>query len=261
MPPKRQDGRMRVIIENVTPRVDDGAYPIKRIIGDTVTVEADVFTDGHDAISCVLLYKKESDSQWIEAPMEPLVNDRWQGSFTVQELGRYLYTVSAWIDRFQTWSHALSKRVEANQDVTIDLISGAEMVAAAGKHASPKEAGWHEIYAESVRAGGPDGIARATSAQLAGLMQRNAERLFACTCEQEFGALVDRERARFGAWYELFPRSTSPVPGHHGTFKDVEARLPYVAAMNFDVLYLPPIHPIGTSFRKGKNNSIVVTPG
>jgi starch synthase (maltosyl-transferring) len=257
MLPERQEGRTRVIIENVTPRVDDGAFPIKRILGDTVVVEADVFTDGHDAISCALLYKKEGDSKWTEAPMEALVNDRWRSSFKVQELGRYLYTVSAWIDRFKTWSHALAKRVEANQDVTIDLIIGAEMIAAAGKHASPQEAGWHELYAESVQAGGPDGVARAASAELAGLMQRNAERLFASTCEQEFGVLVERERARFGAWYEMFPRSTSPVPGRHGTFKDLEARLPYVAAMNFDVLYLPPIHPIGRSFRKGRNNSTI----
>src|SRR5512136_3112214 len=193
MPPKRQDGRMRVIIENVTPRVDDGAFPIKRILGDTVTVEADVFTDGHDAISCVLLYKQEGDSKWTEALMEPLVNDRWRGSFKVQELGCYLYTVSAWIDHFKTWSRALAKRVEANQDVTVELAIGAEMIAAAGKHAPPKEAAWHEIYAESVQAGGPDGIARALSAELPNLMRRHAVRLFARTYEQEFGIVVDRE--------------------------------------------------------------------
>jgi starch synthase (maltosyl-transferring) len=255
-----EDGRTRVIIENVTPQVDNGAFPIRRIVGDTVTVEADVFTDGHDAISCALLYKKEGDPEWTEAPMEALVNDRWQGSFQVQELGRYLYTVSAWVDRFKTWSHALAKRVEANQDITIDLIIGAEMIAAAGKHAPPREAGWHEIYAESVRAGGPDGIGRALSAELADLMRRHAVRLFARNCEQEFGVVVDRECARFGAWYELFPRSTSPVPGRHGTFKDLEARLPYVAGMGFDVLYLPPIHPIGRIFRKGRNNSMIAGP-
>jgi starch synthase (maltosyl-transferring) len=258
--PERQEGRTRVVIENVTPRVDDGAFPIKRIVGDTVIVEADVFTDGHDAISCVLLYKQEGDSQWTEAPMEALVNDRWRGSFRVPKMGRYLYTVSAWIDRFKTWSRALKKRVEADQDVTIDLIIGAELIAAAGQHASPQEVSWHAIYAESVRAGGPDGIARAVSAELAGLMQRNAERRFACIYERELGVLVDRERARFGAWYEMFPRSTSPVPGRHGTFKDLEARLPYVASMNFDVLYLPPIHPIGRSFRKGRNNSTTASP-
>jgi starch synthase (maltosyl-transferring) len=120
-----------------------------------------VFADGHEADLCALLYKKEGEPEWTEAPMEPLVNDRWQGSFKVQELGRYLYTVSAWIDHFGSWSHALAKRIEANQDITVDLLIGAEMIAAAGKHAPPKEAAWHEIYAESVRAGGPNGIARA----------------------------------------------------------------------------------------------------
>jgi starch synthase (maltosyl-transferring) len=267
VPQKGQDGRTRAIIENVTPRVDDGAFPIKRIVGDTVTVEADVFTDGHDAISCALLYRKlvdplpdQGDAEWTEVPMEPLVNDRWQGSFQVHELGRYLFTVTAWVDRFKTWSRALAKRVEANQEVLIDLIIGAEMIAAAGRNAPPKQAGWLEMYADAVRAGGSNGIARALSAELADLMQSHAERLFPRHCEQDFSVLVDRERARFGAWYELFPRSTSPLAGRHGTFKDLEARLPYVASMNFDVLYLPPIHPIGRGFRKGRNNSTVPGP-
>lgn len=260
MRPDQQEGRTRVIIENITPRVDGGEFPIKRIAGDTLIVEADIFTDGHDAIACVLLHKKMGDPGWTEAPMEALGNDRWRGSFQVPEVGNYLYTVSGWVDRYKTWSHALAKRVEAGQDVTVDLMIGAEMIAAAGKHATPKEAGWHELYAEAVRAGGPEGIARATSAELAGLMHRNAERFFAATCPQEYSVLVDRERARFGAWYELFPRSTSPVPGKHGTFKDLEARLPYVAEMNFDVLYLPPIHPIGRNYRKGRNNSTTAGP-
>ena len=156
-----QDSRTRVIIENVTPRVDCGEFPIKRIVGDTVVVEADVFADGHDAISCVLLYKREGEPGWTEAPMEPLINDRWQGSFVVQEQGRYLYTVSAWVDHYKSWAHALAKRVEANQDITVDLAIGAEMIAAAGKRAPAREAGWHDIYAESVRSGGKDGIERA----------------------------------------------------------------------------------------------------
>ncbi len=255
-----QDGRTRVVIENATPRVDCGEFPIKRVVGDNVVVEADVFADGHDAISCALLYKKEGDAEWSEAPMEPLVNDRWQGSFVVQELGCYFYTVRAWVDHFSSWSHALAKRVVANQDITIDLIIGSELIAAAGKHAPGSEATWHEVYAESVRAGGPVGLERAASAELAGLMRRHAERRFAFTYGQILAIVVDRERARFGAWYELFPRSTSPIPGRHGTFQDLEARLPYVASMNFDVLYLPPIHPIGRSFRKGPNNSTTAGP-
>ena len=256
-----EDGRTRVVIENVTPRVNDGAFPIKRVVGDAVMVEADVFADGHDAISCALLYKKEGAAEWIEVPMEPLINDRWRASFTVQELGRYLYTVTGWVDHYKSWSHALEKRVQANQDITVDLIIGADMIAAAGRNAPPQEAAWHAIYAESVRAGGPEGIARASSSELASMMRRNAERNYAGTGEQPFVVLVDRERARFGAWYECFPRSTSPVPGRHGTFKDLEARLPYIASMNFDVLYLPPVHPIGRSFRKGPNNTTIVAAG
>jgi starch synthase (maltosyl-transferring) len=255
-----QDRRTRVVIENVTPRVDDGEFPAKRVLGDTVIVEADVFADGHDAIAAALLYKREGESEWTETPMKPLVNDRWQGSFIVQELGRYVFTVKAWIDHFGSWSLALVKRIEANQDITVDLLIGAEMIAAAGKHAPAKEASWHGLYAESVRAGGPEGIARAGSAELASRMRRHAERRFACTYDKTFGIVVDRQRARFGAWYELFPRSTSPIPGLHGTFQDLEARLPYVASMNFDVLYLPPIHPIGRSFRKGPNNSTTAGP-
>ncbi|MBN1249528.1 MAG: DUF3416 domain-containing protein, partial [Anaerolineae bacterium] len=261
-----REGRARVVIENVTPRVNAGShqradgFPIKRVVGDTVTVEADVFADGHDEISCEVLYKKEGAPDWIRAPMAPLGNDRWRGSFKVKEMGRYLYTVTGWVDRFKSWSHDLAKRVEADQDVTVELVIGAKLIAEAGKHAPSKEAGWHEIYAESVRAGGPEGIERALSAELAHLMERNAERRFARVYDHAFAVTVDRERAQFGAWYEMFPRSTSPEPGRHGTFKDLEACLPYVASMNFDVLYLPPIHPIGRSFRKGPNNTMGAGP-
>jgi starch synthase (maltosyl-transferring) len=250
-----QDGRTRVIIENITPRVDDGEFPIKRVVGDNISVEADVFTDGHDSISCALLYKRQGEADWVEVPMEPLGNDRWQGAFRVDRLGQYLFTVTAWVDRFETWSHALAKRVEAGQDLSIDLLIGAELIVAAARNAPAKQAGRLGMYAETLRAGGHDAVEGALSAELAHLMDSHAERLFAHTAERTFGVLVDRQRARFAAWYELFPRSTSPMPGRHGTFKDLEARLPYVASMNFDVLYLPPIHPIGRCFRKGRNNS------
>ncbi|MGE5134945.1 MAG: maltotransferase domain-containing protein, partial [Gemmatimonadota bacterium] len=173
----------------------------------------------------------------------------------------YLYTVCGWIDHFKSWARDLKKRVDAGQDVAVDLIIGADMIAAAAVHAPPREAAWHEIYAESVRGGGPDGIARALSAELGRLMRAHAERKYACTQEPALEVVVDRERARFGAWYELFPRSCSPVPGKHGTFRDVEKRLSYVSAMGFDVLYLPPIHPIGHTERKGRNNALHAGPG
>ena len=255
-----EEGRKRVIIESVAPEIDAGQFPIKRIVGDTVVVEADVLTDGHDAISVVLQYRTEAGTQWTEVPMEPLVNDRWRGTFKVQELGRYRYTLLAWVDQFKSWSRDLAKRVEAGQDVTLDLLIGAGLVEAAGKRAPLIHAGWLRTFAEAMRAGGADGARQALSAELAALMYRHAERLVATKYEKELTVVVDRQRARFGAWYELFPRSASSSPGQHGTFKDVEARLPYIASMGFDVLYLPPIHPIGRSFRKGRNNSTDPTP-
>jgi starch synthase (maltosyl-transferring) len=255
-----EEGRNRVIIEGVTPEIDGGGFPIKRIIGDETVVEADILTDGHEALSCALLYRKESDPKWNEVPMEPLGNDRWRGSFRTHELGNYRYTLKGWIDHFKSWSHDLGKRVEAGQDVSIDLLIGAELVERASKQASPMDSSLLLGFAEALRAGGSKGVQAALSTELARLMSIHGERRYPTTYDKELSIMVDRERARFGAWYELFPRSTSPVAGQHGTFKDLEARLPYVASMGFDVLYLPPIHPIGRQFRKGRNNSIVVAP-
>jgi starch synthase (maltosyl-transferring) len=256
-----EEGRGRVVVEGVAPEIDGGMYPIKRVAGDTVVVEADAFTDGHDAISVVLLYRREGDGAWAETPMEFLNNDRWRGSFVVAELGRYRYSVMAWVDHFKSWSRDLAKRVEADQDVTVDLLIGAALIDAASRRASAIDTPRLQAYAQVLRAGGPEGARSALAAELAELMYRHAERLFATTYPKELLIWVQRERARFSAWYELFPRSCSAEPGRHGTFKDVEARLPYVAAMGFDVLYLPPIHPIGRSFRKGPNNTVVAQPG
>jgi len=256
---RAEEGRSRVVIEGVTPEIDCGEFPIKRIVGDKVVVEADAFTDGHDALSLVLRYRKESGKDWTETPMEPLVNDRWRGSFAVTELGRYCYTLVGWVDHFKSWARDFAKRVAAGQEVTLDLQIGAALVEEAAKRATAIDAGRLEMYAEVLRAGGPEAARQALAVELAELMYRHAERRYATSYEQEPAVVVDPERARFGAWYELFPRSCALEPGKHGTFADVEARLPYVASMGFDVLYLPPIHPIGRSFRKGRNNSI--TPG
>ncbi len=255
-----EEGRNRVIIEGVTPEIDGGRFPIKRITGEETIVEADILTDGHDALSCALLYRKEGDSYWTEAPMQALGNDRWRGSFIVQELGRYQYTVQGWVDHFKTWSRDLAKRVQAGQDVTVDLLIGAEMVESAHQHASQMSATWLDTYAKALRAGGEDAAHQALSPELTRLMATYGKRVFVTTYDKELEIVVDRERARFGAWYELFPRSCASVPGQHGTFKDVEKRLDYVAAMGFDVLYLPPIHPIGQSFRKGRNNTTEAGP-
>ena len=256
-----EEGRSRVIIEAVQPEIDGGRFPIKRIVGEDTVVEADILADGHDALSCRLLYRREAETEWSEAPMEPLGNDRWRGSFRVQELGRYRYTVLGWVDHFKSWSRDLEKRVQAGQDVTIDLLIGAEIVEGAARQASSMNAKWLSIYADALRAGGDEGTKQALSLELARLMSICGERHFVTTYDKDLVVVVDRERARFGAWYELFPRSCATEPGGHGTFKDVEKHLEYVAAMGFDVLYLPPIHPIGISFRKGRNNSTIATAG
>lgn len=254
------DGRSRVVIEDIVPAIDGGRFAIKRVVGDEVVVEANIAADGHDAISCVVLYRKEDAASWLEAPMEALGNDRWRASFTVNELGGYVYTVQAWVDHFKTWARDFAKRVKAGQDVSVDLLIGAELVAAAQKRATPADAGSLALFEDALRAGGPEASRQALSDELARLMALHAERSFATTYSAELPVVVDRVRARFAAWYELFPRSCSPVRGKHGTFRDVEERLPYVAGMGFDVLYMPPIHPIGVSFRKGPNNATVSGP-
>lgn len=255
------EGRNRVIIAGVSPEIEGGRFPIKRIVGDEVQVEADILTDGHDAISAVLLYRKEDDAQWGEAPFAPLGNDRWRASFKVEQLGRYCYTVQGWVDHFKTWSRDLAKRVDAGQDVSVDLAIGANLAAEAARQATGTDAKWLTTFVETLQSGESDAARHALSGELARLMDIYAPRGYVTTYDRELWVVVDRERARFGAWYEMFPRSCAAGPGKHGTFKDVEARLPYVASMGFDVLYLPPIHPIGTSFRKGKNNTTTPAPG
>jgi starch synthase (maltosyl-transferring) len=258
-----QKSQTRVIIEGVKPEIDSGRFPIKRVVGEKVTVEADIFTDGHDAISAMLLYRKEADSQWKEVPMEFLINDRWRGSFGVTELGRYRYTLTAWVDSFKTWRQGLAKKVEAEQDVSLELLVGANLIAEAAQRAvGPSSQTLQEWASElrSIPAPAPARIELALSDAVLGMVNRHPDRRFSQTYPRELEAVVDRQKARFSTWYEMFPRSCSPEPGRHGTFKDCETRLPYVASMGFDVLYLPPIHPIGQTKRKGKNNSLIALP-
>jgi starch synthase (maltosyl-transferring) len=250
------EGRRRAVVEGVTPHVDDGRFPIKRSVGDVVVVEADAFVDGHDTVSVVLAHRRVSDAGWTESPMESLGNDRWRGEFTVKELGRHAYTIVAWVDAFGTWRRDLAKRVEAHQDVSVDLLVGAALVAAAAERAGTEDAARLRDWAAELAGDGPAIVraSRALEEELAILMARNPDRRYATTYDRVLEVVVDPVRARFSAWYELFPRSTAPEPGRHGTFRDVMERLSYVAELGFDVLYLPPIHPIGRTFRKGPNN-------
>jgi starch synthase (maltosyl-transferring) len=253
----------RVIIEGVEPEIDNGRFPIKRVIDEKVTVEADIFADGHDVISALLLYRDERDSEWVEAPMEPLGNDRWQGSFAVSELGRYRYTITAWVDHFKSWQQNLGKRVQAGQETSIDLLIGAQLILEARQRA-PKSMGkkmgkWASTL-QSRQVSERAKVKLALSNELSGFVNKYPDRRLATIYPEELVVMVDRERARFSAWYEMFPRSCTPESGRHGTFKDCEAQLSYVADMGFDVLYFPPIHPVGHTHRRGRNNNPVTDP-
>lgn len=260
------DGRSRVAIEDVTPQLDEGRFPIKRTVGERVVVEADLFADSHVLLSAVIKYRPETAADWMEAPMIRLANDRWQGQFTVSQIGVWVYAIEAWVDRFKSWRDDFRKKAAAGQSLPIELATGAKLVeeAARGAPAAAAErlTRWAlELSApELAAAPAVTVIETALDESLGNLVLRHAPRLFASTLRQAFRVVVDRERARFGAWYEMFPRSFAREPGRHGTFKDCEAQLPRIAKMGFDVLYLPPVHPIGRSFRKGRNNNPVCQP-
>ena len=246
----------RVVIETVQPQIDSGRFPARRAIGETVVVTADIFADSHDRISAELMFRKTPDARWQRRPLELLGNDRWQGAFRVSELGVYEYTVRAWIDHFATWVELLRKKEAAGQDLAVDLLEGAEQVAAAATRASASEADRLTRIAQFLRGQERtiDRVKMAFDPDLGRLMAGCPDRRQETAYGRLLRVQVERPRARFSTWYELFPRSCSTEPGRHGTFQDVIARLPYIAAMGFDVLYLPPIHPIGRSHRKGKNN-------
>lgn len=255
------DGRARVVIDAVRPIVDGGQFAIKRVIGERVDVEADIFADGHDELSALLLFRKGEQGDWTELPMVPSVNDVWRAAFPVTDLGDYYYKVQAWVDRFRSWRRAMEKKLAAEQDVAVDLLVGAELVAEAAARASGGDRKTLADWATELRGEIETASALALSDALVELVAKYPDRRWALTYEKQLRVNVEREKARFSAWYEMFPRSCAATAGVHGTFKDCIAWLPYVASMGFDVLYLPPIHPVGLSFRKGKNNSPDALPG
>jgi starch synthase (maltosyl-transferring) len=255
--PKPENGRARVVIEGVRPQIDGGRFAIKRVIGDRVRVEADVFGDGHDLVRAHLLHRRAGDAQWRWQDMSALGNDRWAASFPVEQIGSYEYTVGGEVDHFQTWRSELKKREDAGQDLDLPLKTGALLIEAGAERASKSDAAKLRAFAEQVRAGS---TAAAYGPELLELMHRYPQTELQTHYERILSVWVDRERARFSSWYELFPRSWGK-PGQHGTLRDVAANLDYVSDMGFDVLYLPPIHPIGRSFRKGKNNTTEARPG
>ena len=262
MPEEQVDGRRRVVIESVRPQVDGGRFSIKRVAGETVVVEADVFADGHDQVACQLLHRRENETAVQSSPMVSVGNDRWRGEFPVLNVGRYEYTVEGWIDRFTTWRNDLIKRIAAGQDVHIELLIGAQIIEDVTARATGEDAELLRRATKRLR-DKKDKESRKNTAldvELLNVVQRYPERNLVTQFEKQLTVVVDRERARFSTWYEVFPRSCSTEPGRHGTFRDCEGRLPYISSMGFDVVYLPPIHPIGRTFRKGKNNSVSAQP-
>jgi starch synthase (maltosyl-transferring) len=252
-----EEGRKRVIIEGVKPEIDCGRFPIKRVVGEKVVVRADIFSDGHDALSAVLLHREIGAAGWTETPMKFLVNDRWEGTFEVSEQGSYRYSIEAWVDHFTTWRIDLKKKASAGIDVSLDLLVGSELVEEAAARASGPDASRLAELTAALRT--PQGMQSRLDIvfgdELQSLMRKYPDKRFATKYEKDLLVSVDRPKALFSTWYEIFPRSCSSQPGRHGTFADCMERLDYIASMGFDVLYLPPIHPIGTTNRKGKNNA------
>ena len=252
----------RVIVEGVHPEVDGGRFPIKRTVGEEVIVGADIFADGHDTLAAALLYRKRGEPEWLEVPMEPLGNDRWQARFRIEELTPYEYTIESWVNRFGSWRHELSKKFGAGQDLKSELLEGAALVREALLRAPEAADDDHRVLSETAASladealGQPERVAAALKVAVESAMARFVDRSLATRYARELQVTVERERARFGAWYEMFPRSSGSNPDRSGTFKDAEERLPYIASMGFEVLYLPPVHPIGRAFRKGRNNTL-----
>jgi starch synthase (maltosyl-transferring) len=254
---KPADGRSRVVVQRVTPQIDGGRFAVKRVVGDLFRVEADVFGDGHDLVRARLLYRRRDQAEWQAEEMRPLGNDRWAASFAVEELGYYEYTVAGEIDHFGIWRSELKKRQDAGQDLDLPLKTGATLIEQIAQRAGKQEAAELREFAQRVRGGSTEAAFDPT---LLAMVQRYPDSEFETRYEPLLRVWVDRERARFSSWYELFPRSWGQ-PGRHGTLRDVAGQLDYVAEMGFDVLYLPPIHPIGRSFRKGRNNTTEAAAG
>lgn len=244
-------------IEDVYPLIDGGRFPIKRIVGERVEVWADIFRDGHDVVAAALVWRREQDLAWRREAMSHHSNDRWGGSFLPDAPGRYVYAIEAWTDEFATWRHGFELKQKAGADLTMDAIEGAGLLTKAqdgGYSAAAIILRQCEAFLQTGEA------APLLTAELKQAMAESQLRPD-LTRSQLFPLMIDRPRARTGAWYEMVPRSQGKTPGEHGTFVDCVERLPDIAAMGFDVVYLTPIHPIGQANRKGRNNAVISAEG
>jgi starch synthase (maltosyl-transferring) len=244
-------------IENVYPLIDGGRFAVKRIVGERIEVWADIYRDGHDVMTAALVWRLEQDREWRREPMTHQGNDRWSGSFVPDASGRYVYAIEAWTDEFATWRRGFELKQKAGIDLTLDAIEGAGMLTKAQSGSDAAAAVILKQCEDYLQTGE---AAPLLTDELTGAMAESQLRPD-LTRSQLFPLMVDRPRARAGAWYEMVPRSQGQIPGQHGTFKDCIARLPDVAAMGFDVIYLTPIHPIGHTNRKGRNNAVTAAEG
>lgn len=245
----------RVVIENVRPEIDGGRFPVKRCPGESITVQAQIHADGSDVLAAVIQYRLSKDKDWQEVPLESLNagKDLWQGRFTVEALGRYDYTLVAWIDSFGTWRRDVMKKSQAGQEVSSELLEGARIIRQAAGWATGTDSDSLRRRVDTFD------LKAALDPELSVLMAKYPDRSQATTYKT-LGVLVERDRARYGAWYEMFPRSAGNQREGGTTLQAAQERLMGIAKMGFDILYLPPIHPIGKSFRKGPNNSTTAGP-
>ncbi len=274
---KPQEGRRRVVVEEIQPQVDGGRYPAKRCVGDNVRVTAAVFGDGHDHVAGRVLYRHSSQKKWQSAPLKALVNDLFEAEFPVDTLGTWYFTVEGWVDHFDTWVSDLGKRLAAqpdpkeptqqvgSQDIPLALRIGANLLEGVAARAEGDDVKTLTTAASVLRAladaDHPHYAENPIADDLLEIASRYPDPDLITRYASELPIWVDRERARFSAWYELFPRSCGASVNEHGTLRDVIGRLPYIAKMGFDIVYMPPIHPIGVQYRKGPNNSVTAEPG
>jgi starch synthase (maltosyl-transferring) len=253
----------RIRIERVEPEIDCGRFAVKRVPLELLAVQADIHADGHDILAAALLYRRAGTVSWRETTMHMVSNDHWEGSFAVSEIGSYQYTLEAWVDHFASWQSGFAKKMQAGQDVSVDLLVGAELIESAAARATQGDSEKLLGAAKLLRDSNLPALERAQAlldSTIDQIAQRYPDRSCCSFYEKILPLTIDPIHARFSAWYEMFPRSATPDPRKHGTFKDCEQKLPYIAEMGFDVLYFPPIHPIGRTNRKGKNNSIHCDP-
>lgn len=254
----------KIAIPEVRPHLECGRFSVKRVVGDCLTVTADILKEGHDILAAEARYRPVGAPEWQSVPMKYSYNeDEWSADVPLEQLGITEYTVAAWTDVFASWRQEVQRKVDAGRDVSSELLEGLQIIRNTASRSPAHVRDELTTYAEQIEAeeGQAEQVRLALQSDLAAVISAHQARNDLTVYQPALTVMVDRERARFGSWYEFFPRSQGTVPGVHGTFKDAERRLPAVREMGFDVIYLPPIHPIGVTNRKGRNNALVAQPG